>query len=142
MKSAVSSAAVVALGLVLAVAGAANGAGQATTINLATTLNASQEVPAPTGDVAAARGTFTATVNAAATGATVAWELTFSPNGPCGRRAHSHRSTRHGRTGRRAALRPVPEPRERDGQRQCFRAGGPADRWCLRQRSYGNERTG
>ncbi len=37
MKSPVSSAAVVALGLVLAVAGAANGAGQATTINLATT---------------------------------------------------------------------------------------------------------
>jgi len=90
MKAAVSNAAVVALVLTLAVAGAANGAGQATTISLATTLNAAQEVPAPTGDVAAARGTFTATVNASATGATVAWELTFSALTGAAGAAHIH----------------------------------------------------
>jgi len=61
-----------------------------TTINLATTLNASQEVPAPNGDVAVARGTFTATVNASATGATVAWELTFSALTGAAGAAHIH----------------------------------------------------
>ena len=61
-KSVASGAAAVVLGLTLAVAGGANGAGNATAIKLATVLNASEEVPAPTGYVAAARGTFTATV--------------------------------------------------------------------------------
>jgi len=54
-KSVASGAAAVVLGLTLAVAGGANGAGNATAIKLATVLNASQEVPAPTGEVAAAR---------------------------------------------------------------------------------------
>lgn len=43
-KSVASGAAAVVLGLTLAVAGGANGVGNATAIKLATVLNASQEV--------------------------------------------------------------------------------------------------
>ena len=93
-KSAASSAAAVALGLTLAVAGGANGAGRATTIKLATVLDASQEVPTPTGDVAAARGTFSATVNASATGAAVEWQLTFSTLTGVAGAAHIHTAPR------------------------------------------------
>ena len=93
-KSVASSAAAVVLGLTLAVAGGANGAGNATAIKLATVLNASQEVPAPTGEVAAARGTFTATVNASATGASVAWELTFTGLTGAAGAAHIHTAPR------------------------------------------------
>ena len=90
MKSAVSSAAVLALGLTLMVAGGAYGAGQATAITVGTNLNAAQEVPAPTGDVTAARGTFTASVNASATGASVAWQLTFNGLTGAAGAAHIH----------------------------------------------------
>ena len=90
MKSAVSSAVGLVLGLTLVVAGGANGADNATAITVATTLNASQEVPAPNGDVAAARGTFTATVNASATGAAVAWQLTFTGLTGAAGAAHIH----------------------------------------------------
>ena len=93
-KSVASSAAAAVLGLTLAVAGGANGAGNATAIKLATVLNASQEVPAPTGDVAAALGTFTATVNASATGASVAWELTFTGLTGAAGAAHIHTAPR------------------------------------------------
>jgi Cu/Zn superoxide dismutase len=48
------------------------------TIQLRTLLNATQEVPTPTGDVSAARGTFTATVTRSDSGASITWELTFS----------------------------------------------------------------
>jgi len=93
-KPAVSSAALVILALTLVVAGGASGAGQATTIRLATTLSASQEVPTPTGDVGSARGTFTATVNASATGGTIAWELTFSGLTGAAGAAHIHTAPR------------------------------------------------
>ena len=93
-KSVASSAAAVVLGLTLAVAGGAIGAGNATAIKLATVLNASQEVPAPTGDVAAGRGTFTATVDASATGASVAWELTFTGLTGAAGAAHIHTAPR------------------------------------------------
>ena len=93
-KSVASGAAAVVLGLTLAVAGGAIGAGNATAIKLATVLNASQEVPAPTGDVAAGRGTFTATVDASATGASVAWELTFTGLTGAAGAAHIHTAPR------------------------------------------------
>ena len=67
-----------ALTVALLVVGAASGRTQATTIKLTATLNAAEEVPATTGEVSAARGTFTATVTATGTGATIAWQLTFS----------------------------------------------------------------
>ena len=74
----------------LVAAGAAGGRTQATTIKLSATLNAAQEVPAPTGDVSGARGTFTATVTAAPTGATIAWQLTFGGLTGAAAAAHIH----------------------------------------------------
>jgi hypothetical protein len=50
----------------------------ALSIQIRTVMNASQEVPAPTGDTAGARGTFTAAVTKSDTGAAVTWELSFS----------------------------------------------------------------
>jgi hypothetical protein len=89
-KSVGSSAAAAALGLALAVAGAAGARSQATTIQVTTAMTAAQEVPAPTGDVGAARGTFTATVTKASSGSggVLTWELTFS--GLTGPAAASH----------------------------------------------------
>jgi hypothetical protein len=67
-----------ALGITLAVTAGASARPQATSIQIGTVMNAAQEVPAPTGDVSGARGTFTATVTKGATGASVAWQLSFS----------------------------------------------------------------
>jgi hypothetical protein len=81
-----------AIGCALAsiVAGAAVGRPQATTIKLNAALTAAQEVPAPTGEVGAARGTFVATASATADGASLAWQLTFSSlTGPAAA-AHIH----------------------------------------------------
>ena len=77
-KPAVSIAVPVALVLAFGLVAGASGAGQATAITVATTMSAAQEVPTPTGDVGSARGTFTASVNASATGGTLAWEMSFS----------------------------------------------------------------
>lgn len=83
-----------ALTFALLVVGAASGRTQATTIKLTTVLNAAQEVPATTGDVSGARGTFTATVTATATGATIAWQLTFSGLTGGAAAAHIHTGPR------------------------------------------------
>jgi Cu/Zn superoxide dismutase len=81
-----------ALLLALTLAGAAVARTQATTIQLSTAMNSAQEVPAPTGEVSAARGTFTATVTKSGTGAALSWELTFSGlTGPASA-AHIHRA--------------------------------------------------
>ncbi len=89
MKTLAVGTAVAVLGLLL-LAGAAVARPQATAINVATVLTAAQEVPTPTGDVAAARGTFTATVTRSGTGATMAWQLSFNGlTGPAGA-AHVH----------------------------------------------------
>jgi CHRD domain len=72
------TAAVVGLGLAVTAAGTAVARSQADRIQLTTTLSASEEVPAPTGEVSAARGTFTATASRSSTGAVLNWNLTFS----------------------------------------------------------------
>jgi hypothetical protein len=66
------------LGIALAVIAGASARSQATTIQIGTAMNAAQEVPAPTGDVSAARGAFTATVTKSDSGATISWQLSFS----------------------------------------------------------------
>jgi Cu/Zn superoxide dismutase len=66
------------LGLALVVAGAAGARPEATTIRVAAQMTAANETPTPKGDVANARGTFTATVTKSGTGATIAWRLEFS----------------------------------------------------------------
>lgn len=57
-------------------------------------MTAADEVPTPTGNVADARGSFTATVTRSGAGATVAWRLTFSGlTGPAVA-AHIHTASR------------------------------------------------
>jgi hypothetical protein len=78
-----------ALGSAVTVA-AASGAtwNHATELPLTASLNAAEEVPAPSGDVGSARGTFTATLTKAGTGGVLAWQLTFS--GLTGRAVAAH----------------------------------------------------
>ena len=66
------------LAIALVVAISASARPEASSIQLRTVLTADQEVPAPTGDVGAARGTFTATVTRTDAGASISWQLTFS----------------------------------------------------------------
>jgi hypothetical protein len=63
--------------LVLVVAGAALARTEATTVTLGGAMTSAKEVPPPVGDVSAARGTFTATASKTASGASLAWRLTF-----------------------------------------------------------------
>jgi Cu/Zn superoxide dismutase len=93
-KLAVLSGTAAALVLGLTVAGAAVARTQASTIRLSAPLSAAQEVPATTGDVSAARGTFTATVTATATGATIEWQLTFGGLTGAAAAAHIHTGPR------------------------------------------------
>ena len=66
------------LALTLFAVGGASASPQATSIQIRTVLNAAQEVPSPTGAVADAGGTFTATVTKSDTGASVSWQLSFT----------------------------------------------------------------
>src|SRR5262245_37916290 len=91
MKSfAALSAAGMALVVVLVLAGAAGGRTQAARITVGTVMTATAEVPAPTGDVSAARGAFTARVVRSGADAVLTWQLTFNGlTGPAGA-AHIH----------------------------------------------------
>jgi Cu/Zn superoxide dismutase len=80
--------------IAFAVAGSAPARIAASTIQLRGLLTASEEVPAPSGDVAAARGTFTATTTKTATGATLTWTLTFSNLTGAAVAAHIHTGPR------------------------------------------------
>ena len=60
---------------------------EANSIQLRTVLNSRDEVPAPSGDVANARGTFTATVDASGS---ISWQLTFSGLTGNANAAHIH----------------------------------------------------
>ncbi len=66
------------VGIVLTVTAGASARPQATSMQIASVMNSAQEVPAPAGDVSGARGAFTATVTKSDTGASVAWNLSFS----------------------------------------------------------------
>ena len=68
----------ISFGALLLVAGGAQARSQATTIRISAVMTAADEVPAPRGDVSGARGTFTATLEKAASGATMTWRLEFS----------------------------------------------------------------
>ena len=63
---------------------------QATTIRIAAAMNSADERPAPSGDVANARGAFAATVTKTDTGATLTWTLTFSNLSGPATAAHIH----------------------------------------------------
>lgn len=65
-------------GIAIVAAGAAVARTTADRVQLRSLLRASEEVPAPSGDVANARGTFVAATTKTATGATLTWTLTFT----------------------------------------------------------------
>jgi Cu/Zn superoxide dismutase len=82
----------VALGLALVATVGASARPQANTIQLRTVMNAAQEVPAPSGDVSGARGTFTATVSKSDSGASISWEMSFSGLTGAAVAAHIHQA--------------------------------------------------
>ena len=86
----VATAAALAIGLALAVAAAADARSQATSIGLIATMNAPSEVPAPSGNVSGARGTFTATATRSDTGAALEWQMTFTGLTGSATAAHIH----------------------------------------------------
>ena len=101
-KLSLCAVAAVAATALIVVAGAV-GKGTATTIRLATTLTAADEVPPPTGNVAGARGSFTATLTRSGAGATMEWQLTFAELTGNAIAAHVH-------TGPRGEAGPVSVP--------------------------------
>jgi CHRD domain len=64
--------------MALTVAGAAGARSQADRIQIRAAMTAAEERPAPRGEVANARGTFTATLTKSDTGAVLNWQLSFS----------------------------------------------------------------
>lgn len=94
MRRTAPGAALLALGVALVATVGASARPQATSIRLATALNAAQEVPAPTGDVSGARGTFSATVAKSATNATISWRLSFGGLTGAAVAAHIHQGAR------------------------------------------------
>jgi hypothetical protein len=82
-----------AVGTAIVVAGA-GASTAANRIQLRAAMNAAEEVPAPRGEVANARGVFTASATKTASGATLNWNLTFSGlTGPA-TAAHIHTAAR------------------------------------------------
>jgi hypothetical protein len=79
-----------ALGLALAIAGAAGARSEATRVQITAAMNAADERPAPKGDVSSARGTFTATLTKTDSGATMTWRLEFSNLSGPANAAHVH----------------------------------------------------
>ena len=84
----------VALAAAMAVVGGAAARSQATTIKITAAMTAANETPTPKGDVAAARGTFTATLTKSGTGGTLAWKLEFSNLSANAIAAHIHVAAR------------------------------------------------
>jgi Cu/Zn superoxide dismutase len=78
----------------LVVAGSVSARSQATTIRIAAAMNSADERPAPTGDVANARGTFTATVTKTDAGGSLNWTLTFTNMSGPATAAHIHTGAR------------------------------------------------
>jgi len=83
-----------AVGLALAIAGAAGARSQATSVRLSAGLIPGEEVPQPRGDVGNARGTFTATMTKSGTGAVITWRLEFSNMSGNAIAAHIHLGSR------------------------------------------------
>ena len=69
----------IALGIALGATVGASARPQATAIQVRTVMNAAQEVPAPSGDVGNARGTFAASITKSDSGgASISWQLAFT----------------------------------------------------------------
>ncbi len=78
----------------LAVAGGAGARSQANQVRISAAMAASDETPAPKGDVGSAQGTFTGTLTKSDTGAVLTWQLSFTGlTGPANA-AHIHVAAR------------------------------------------------
>ena len=126
--------------IALAVAGAAVGRPQASTIRVSALLTAAQEVPAPKGDVGVARGTFAATVTRSGTGDIMTWQLTFTGlTGPAGA-AHVHLGASGTAGGVVVPLcESLPVPGEWNCERHSSGSGCFADGRRIRERPYADE---
>jgi Cu/Zn superoxide dismutase len=82
----------VAVGIALVVTAGAAARPEATSIQLRTVMNAEQEVPAPSGDVSNARGTFSATLSRSDSGASISWQMSFSGLTGAAGAAHIHQA--------------------------------------------------
>lgn len=78
MKKLVLLASLGAFGVALIVTAGAGARAQAERIQIAAAMNAADERPVPRGEVANARGTFTATLAKSDTGGVLTWQLAFS----------------------------------------------------------------
>ena len=68
----------VAVAIALVAAGAAGARTEATKVRIAASMAAAEEVPTPKGDVGGASGTFTGTLTKSNSGASLAWQLSFT----------------------------------------------------------------
>ena len=80
--------------IALVVTGAANARSQATKVEIGATMGASNEVPAPKGDVGSAGGTFTGTLTKSDAGTVLTWQLSFDNLTGPGTAAHIHLAAR------------------------------------------------
>jgi CHRD domain len=78
MRGKIFAAVACVAGVAIATVGAAVARTSADEVQLRALMNANEEVPAPTGNTAGARGTFTATAVKSSSGATLRWRLTFT----------------------------------------------------------------
>jgi CHRD domain len=76
--------------LALVVAGGAGARSQATKVDIGATMAASDEVPAPKGDVGSATGSFTGTLTKSDSGTELNWQLSFNNLTGPGTAAHIH----------------------------------------------------
>jgi len=82
------------IAIALVVAGSASARSQATKVEIGATMAASEEVPAPKGDVGSAGGTFTGTLTKSDAGTVLSWQLSFSNLTGPGIAAHIHIAAR------------------------------------------------
>ena len=140
MNKLVLPAAVLGAAVALVVAGSAVARSQATKVQVAATMVASDETPTPKGDVGTARGTFTGTLTKTDSGAVLNWQLSFNGLTGDATAAHIHIADRgKPRTRGRPALHTLFERCIRYGQRECDRARGARERSCLRERAHEDE---
>jgi Cu/Zn superoxide dismutase len=98
MRPSIAPVPALAIGITLAFAIGASATPLATSIEVRTSLSAAQEVPAPSGDVSAASGSFTGTVMKEDSGSAISWRLSYSGLTGDAVAAHIHQG-RAGRAG-------------------------------------------
>ena len=140
MRPSIAPVPALAIGMTLVFAFSASATPLATSIEVRTSLSAAQEVPAPTGDVSAASGSFTGTVMKEDSGSAISWRLSYSGlTGDAVERSHPPRSGRAGRAGGDLSLRPLSEPDLGHSAAGHRRFGRHRERQRVRERPHDHE---